>query len=71
MKIHESKCVFSKDRKSCYTCKFSYESGLGGEHIPGCELKMDIYEGYKGDCAGWVWEKLEEDRDNKLKDLGL
>jgi len=72
IELHEPKCSFNKINKKCWTCKFEYEAGLGGEHIPGCELDLDIFRGEEdGNCKGWVYENLEEDRDNKLKGLGI
>jgi hypothetical protein len=70
--LHEPKCSFNKATKYCYTCKFSYESGYGGEHFPGCEIKLDVYKGEdEGNCSGWVYRYLEEERDEKLNELGL
>ena len=69
---HEPKCSFNKVNKKCYTCKFRYEAGYGGEHIPGCEINQDIYSGEDdGNCPGWVYEYLEKERDDKLNELGI
>lgn len=69
---HEPLCSFNKSNKKCYTCKFQYEAGYGGEHIPGCELDLDILKGEEeGNCKGWVYEYLDKERDNKLKELGI
>ncbi len=69
---HEPKCSFNKVNKTCYTCKYRFEAGYGGEHIPGCEINEDIYRGEDdGNCPGWVYEYLEKERDEKLNDLGI
>jgi len=67
---HEPKCSFNKLNKKCYTCKYRFEAGYGGEHIPGCEINEDICRGEDdGNCPGWVYKYLEEDRDNKISDI--
>lgn len=69
---HEPKCSFNKVNKKCYTCKYSYEAGYGGEHIPGCEINLDTLEGEdEGNCKGWIYEYLEEERDQKINQLEL
>jgi len=69
---HEIECSFNKVNKKCYTCKYRFEAGYGGEHIPGCEIKEDIFRGEdEGNCLGWVYEYLDEERDEKIKELGL
>ncbi len=69
---HEPKCSFNKMNKKCYTCKYRFEAGYGGEHIPGCEIKEDIFRGEDdGNCPGWVYEYLDEERDKKLNDIGI
>jgi hypothetical protein len=69
---HEIICVFNKITKHCYTCKFSYEQGYGGEHFPGCEINQDTLKGEDdGNCSGWVYRYLDEERDDKLNLIGL
>jgi len=69
---HEKSCSFNKINKKCYTCKFSFESGYNGEHLPGCEINLDTLNGEEnGNCSGWVYEYLDEDRDRKLKENGI
>lgn len=70
IKRHESLCVFNKSNKHCFTCKFQYEAGYV-DHIPGCELNLDILNGKLGKCSGWVYEYIDEERDQKLKKLGI
>ena len=72
IKQHEIVCSFNKINKKCYTCKFSYESGYNGEHIPGCELNLSTLEGRDdGNCSGWIYEYIDEERNDKLEKLGL
>lgn len=72
MAKHESECSFNKATKHCYTCKYHYEAGYGGEHIPGCEINADVYAGEdEGNCPHWVYEYLDKEREEKLKDLGI
>jgi hypothetical protein len=71
IKNHEKHCSFNKINKKCYTCKFHYEAGYYGEHISGCELNLSTLEGECGNCSGWVYEYLDEERDSKIKELGL
>jgi hypothetical protein len=67
---HEIECSFNKINKKCYTCKYRFEAGYGGEHIPGCEINEDICRGEDdGNCPGWVYEYLEEERDKKISDI--
>ena len=67
---HEPKCSFNKANKHCYTCKYHYEQGYYGEHIPGCEIDKDVLEGEdNGNCPYWVWENLDEDRDKKIEQV--
>ena len=66
---HEPSCSFNKQNKTCYTCKYRYEAGYGGEHIPGCEVNLDILEGEDGGCEGWIYEYLEKERDEKLNSI--
>jgi hypothetical protein len=71
MSVHEKLCSFNKINKYCYTCKFSYEEGYN-EHIPGCEIRLDVYKGEdEGNCSGWVYRYLEEERHEKINELGL
>ena len=68
---HESVCAFNKLNKYCYTCKYSYEEGYS-EHIPGCEIGKDTFIGEdEGNCSGWFYRYLEEERDDKLNDIGI
>ena len=67
---HELSCSFNKITKKCYTCKFSYESRY--DHIPECEIGLDTMDGEDiGNCPGWVYKYLDEDRDKKLKEIGI
>lgn len=67
---HETKCSFNKINKKCYTCKYRFEAGYGGEHISGCEINEDIFEGEdEGNCPGWVYEYLDKEREDKLNQL--
>jgi hypothetical protein len=67
---HEPLCSFNKVNKKCYTCKYSYEEGYNGEHIPGCEIGLDTLKGEDdGKCPGWVYEYLQEERDEKINDI--
>ena len=69
---HEPVCVFNKLTKHCYTCKYSYEDGYNGEHIPGCDIGADIFKGEdEGNCPHWVYEYLDKEREDKLNSLGL
>lgn len=69
---HEGVCVFNKLTKHCYTCKYSYESGYGGEHIPGCEVGADTLKGEdEGNCPHWVYEYLDKEREDRLNSLGI
>ncbi len=69
---HEVVCSFNKLNKHCYTCKYSYEEGYNGEHIPGCEVDADTLKGEdEGNCPHWVYEYLEKERENKLNSLGI
>ena len=66
---HEVVCVFNKLTKHCYTCKYSYEEGYN-EHIPGCEIGEDVLTGEDdGNCPGWVYEYLQEERDENIDKL--
>lgn len=68
---HEIDCSFNKSNKHCYTCKFSREDGYD-YHIRGCDINEDIFRGEDdGNCPGWVYEHIDEDRDNKLNELGI
>ena len=68
---HEIECSFNKATKHCYTCKFSREDGYE-DHIAGCDIDEDTLKGEDlGNCPGWVYEYLEEDRHKKLKELGI
>lgn len=71
IKQHEIVCSFNKINKKCYTCKFSEENGYNGEHIPGCELNLDTIKGNEGNCSGWIYEYIDEERNNKLEKLGI
>ena len=71
IKQHEVVCSFNKINKKCYTCKFSYENGYNGEHIPGCELNLSTLEGEEGNCSGWVYEYIDKERNGKLEKLGI
>jgi len=63
---HEGVCVFNKLTKHCYTCKYSYEEGYGGEHIPGCEIGADTLKGEdEGNCTHWVYEYLDKEREDR------
>jgi|688.fasta_scaffold581141_2 hypothetical protein len=69
---HEIVCSFNKINKKCYTCKFRYEAGYNGEHIPGCGLNLSTLEGEDvGNCSGWIYEYIDEERNDKLEKLGL
>jgi hypothetical protein len=69
---HEHECSFNKKNKTCYTCMYQTEDGYGYEHIPGCEINLDVQNGEdNGKCKGWVWEHVQEERHNKIDDLGL
>ena len=69
---HEVVCSFNKLNKHCYTCKYSYEEGYNGEHIPGCEVGADTLKGEDdGNCPHWVYEYLEKEREDKLNSLGI
>ena len=62
-------CSFNKLNKKCHTCKYSYEAGYS-EHIPGCEINLDTVEGREeGNCPGWVYEYLEEEREEKINQI--
>lgn len=71
IKKHEVLCSFNKINKKCYTCKFRYEAGYNGEHIPGCELNLSTLEGEEGNCSKWVYEYIDEERNDKLERLGI
>lgn len=67
---HEVECSFNKATKHCYTCKYSYEEGYGGDHIPGCEIGKDTFVGEdEGNCSGWFYRYLEEERDEKIDNI--
>ena len=69
MSEHEIRCSFNKINKYCYTCKFSREDGYD-YHIRGCDIDEDTSRGEdEGNCPGWVYEYLEEDRDKKISKL--
>jgi len=41
--------------------------GFYEDHIAGCDIGEDTFRGEEeGNCPGWVYEYLEEDRDNKI-----
>jgi hypothetical protein len=66
---HEPSCSFNKINKKCYTCKFRTEEGYD-EHIPGCEINQDVLNGeLDGNCPGWVYEHIQEDRDNQINKI--
>ena len=69
---HEDVCSFNKKNKKCYTCEYHYEEGYNGEHIPGCEIRLNAskYE-EEGNCPGWVYQGLSKEREERLKELGL
>lgn len=70
MAKHEPKCSFNKATKHCYTCKYRFEAGYGGEHIPGCEINENIFRGEdEGNCPGWVYEYLDKERDEKIENI--
>lgn len=69
---HEPICSFNKETRHCYTCKFSYEEGYNGEHIPGCEVGADTLKGEDvGNCTHWIYEYLEKERNDKLNQIGI
>lgn len=69
---HEIECSFNKLNKTCYTCKYRFEAGYGGEHIPGCEINEDICRGEDdGNCPGWVYRHLDKERNKNLIKLGI
>ncbi len=69
---HETKCSFNKINKTGYTCTYGCEAGYGGEHSPGCEINEDICRGEDdGNCTGWVYRYLDEERDKSLIKLGI
>jgi hypothetical protein len=66
---HEPECCFNKSTKHCYTCKFSREDGYE-DHIAGCDIGEDTFRGEEeGNCPGWVYEYLEEERDKKIDNI--
>lgn len=66
---HEPLCSFKKENKYCHTCKFSYEEGYES-HIAGCEIGKDTFLGEEeGNCPHWVYEYLEEERDEKIDNI--
>jgi hypothetical protein len=67
---HEPTCSFNKLNKKCHTCKYSYEEGYNGEHIPGCEINHDTLIGEDdGNCPDWVYEYLDEEREEKINQI--
>lgn len=66
---HEPKCSFNKANKKCYTCKFSYDMGYDYS-IPACEINMNTYKGEEyGNCAGWIYEYIDDERDDKINKI--
>jgi hypothetical protein len=68
---HEKGCSFNKVNKKCYTCKFSREDVMRNI-ITGCDINEDTLRGEEEEnCPGWVYEYLDRERDDKLKQIGI
>lgn len=56
MRIHEAKCSFNPNNKTCFTCKYQWDSGYDFS-IPECEKNLSTLDGRdKGMCNGWEYE---------------
>lgn len=38
--------------------------------IPACEINMNTYKGEEhGNCAGWIYEYIDDERDDKINKI--
>ncbi len=69
IKEHESKCLFNKLNKSCYTCKFHfYNERLGYRTSCSKGLDCDTIKEFGG-CGGWISETLQMDREENINKI--